>query len=219
VTSSLRVYFVKWGQTTHQHVCYVFLSTSTCRTSSGHGWKSAVRKGKTLACHTWDVVFKTWHTQCEIFCMPSPFFSLLTVRTSLCMRIAECYCCSDPTVCCRTPSADCHHLQWYIIGGTWEPHRVDALNLNSNSVLSKGHRPGWWKAIPKDMWHKSNMSAYREKSRPFILEVPGSNLGIMTYVSVTILSIIIGVVYWKWPQISLFKSSPARISFFFHHYA
>lgn len=137
-TSSLRVYFVKWGQTTHQHVCYALLSRNACRTSSDHSWKTVVCKGKTLAFHTFDVVFKTRHTQCGIFCVLSPiFFPLLTVKTSLCMRIAGCYCCSDPTVCCRPPSADRHHLHWYIIGGTWERHRVTVHQLKFQFCVIK----------------------------------------------------------------------------------
>jgi len=61
-------------QTTHQHVFYVLLSRSTCRSSSDHSWKSVVCKGKMQAFHTLGVVFKTRHTQCGIFCMLSPFF-------------------------------------------------------------------------------------------------------------------------------------------------
>jgi hypothetical protein len=102
VTSSLRVYFVKCCQTTHRHVCYVSLSRSTCRIRSDHSWTPVVRKGKTMAFHTLDIVFKSRHTQCGIFCMPSPFIASDS-RDFLCMRIADSYCCSDPTVCSRPP--------------------------------------------------------------------------------------------------------------------
>jgi hypothetical protein len=60
-------------------------------------------------------------------------------------------------------------------------------------MLSKGHRPGWSKASPKDMRHRltgNNLDLH--------LEVPGLNLGIIAYFFFTlIMSIIIVVVYWK----------------------
>jgi hypothetical protein len=156
VTPSLRVYFVKWCQTTHQQVCYVLLSRSTCRISIDHSWKSVVCKGKTKAFHTLDIVLKTRHTQCGIFLHAFSFYRFWQSRLSV---YADCWLLllfgSHDML--QAPSADRHYLQWHIIGGTWALHRVGALNLNSNSVLSKGHRPGWSKATLKDMWYKCNM--------------------------------------------------------------
>ena len=52
----------------------------------------------------------------------------------------------------HVPSAYRYHLLYcYFIGGTYKRHRVGALNLHSNSVLSKGHKPGWSKTTPEGM--------------------------------------------------------------------